>query len=230
MATLSQQIVALARRMGAECKVLHEQIGNLNDLTVEQKTNLVAAINAVYGAVSTLSSRVTANEGSITTLQSDVDAAEAAIERLERQIIAHSEIDDSDPTATDKAYSAAKVEARVSEAKQEVKDDILGGAGAAYDTLKELADLIATSADEIEAIKQIAAGHVKFDEAQDLTAEQKATARTNIGAASAADLNALSTAVGDTDTNFVTYFEAALEGNTIVEPGASYVEEEFVDP
>jgi hypothetical protein len=112
-----------------------------------------------------------------------------------------------------------------------VKDELLNGAGEAYDTLKELADLISTNASSIEALEALAAGHVKFDGAQELSDTQKSQARTNIGAASAADLTtltgrvttvegvaaqnktdiaALAAAVGDTTTDYVAMFEAAL--------------------
>ena len=71
-----------------------------------------------------------------------------------------------------------------------LKDELLGGAGEAVDTLRELADLIAANADAIDALRDLAAGHVKFDAAQDLTASQQAQARSNIGAVSAEEMDA----------------------------------------
>ena len=67
-----------------------------------------------------------------------------------------------------------------------MKNDLLGGAGEAYDTLKELADALVTNKDAITALQQIAKGHVQFDKAQSLNDEQKKQARANIGALSAA--------------------------------------------
>lgn len=67
-----------------------------------------------------------------------------------------------------------------------MKNDLLGGAGEAYDTLKELADALVTNKDAITALQQIAQGHVQFDKAQSLNDEQKKQARANIGALSAA--------------------------------------------
>ena len=67
-----------------------------------------------------------------------------------------------------------------------MKNDLLGGAGEAYDTLKELADALVTNKDAITALQQIAKGHVQFDKAQALNDDQKKQARANIGALSAA--------------------------------------------
>ncbi len=45
----------------------------------------------------------------------------------------------------------------------DVKDDLLNGAGDAYDTLKELADLIAENDDAIGALETVAAGKANAD-------------------------------------------------------------------
>lgn len=108
---------------------------------------------------------------------------------------------------------AERVAFEITAAKRAVKDELLNGAGAAYDTLKELGDLIDTNKDAITALKETAAGHVKFDSAQSLSGAQKAQARTNIGAADVAvegNLAAFMAAVGDTTTDYVAAFEAAL--------------------
>lgn len=122
-------------------------------------------------AAEALTQRVAANEGAITNLQSE--------------IAKKVELDDTTPSAT-KVYSSQNVEAKITAAKQSVKDDLLGGAGEAYDTLKELADALVTNKDAITALQQIAQGHVQFDKAQSLNDEQKKQARANIGALSAA--------------------------------------------
>ena len=118
-----------------------------------------------------LTQRVAANEGAITALQGEVA----------KKV----EIDDAQASAT-KTYSSQKVDSQITAAKQAVKDDLLGGAGEAYDTLKELADALVTNKDAITALQQIAQGHVQFDKAQSLNDEQKKQARANIGALSAA--------------------------------------------
>lgn len=58
--------------------------------------------------------------------------------------------DDEDYVATAKTYTDEAVAA--------VKNDLLNGAGTAYDTLKELGDLIDDNTDAIEALETIATG------------------------------------------------------------------------
>ena len=122
-------------------------------------------------AAEALTQRVAANEGAITALQGEVA----------KKV----EIDDAQASAT-KTYSSQNVEAKITAAKQAVKNDLLGGAGEAYDTLKELADALVTNKDAITDLQKIAQGHVQFDKAQSLNDEQKKQARANIGALSAA--------------------------------------------
>lgn len=193
-------------------------------------TTLEGRITTNEGNISTQGGKIATIEGQITTINSDIDAVEKAIEDLEGIVAAQTNIDDAN-VATTTTYSSSKIVSEITAAKQAVKDDLLGGAGTAYDTLKELADLISTNASSIEALEALAAGHVKFDGAQELSDTQKSQARTNIGAASAADLTtltgrvttvegvaaqnktdiaALAAAVGDTTTDYVAMFEAAL--------------------
>ena len=78
----------------------------------------------------------------------------------------------------------------------QLKNEILGGAGPAVDTLHELLQLIQENKEGVEALRALAAGHVKFDSAQDLTIAQKAQARANIDAVSNAEmLEAISAAI-----------------------------------
>ena len=71
----------------------------------------------------------------------------------------------------------------------QLKTDLLGGAGAAYDTFKELQDLFLENKNLIEELKVIAGKHVRFDIAQSLTNAEKSLARSNIGAVSQSDVN-----------------------------------------
>lgn len=113
--------------------------------------------------------------------------------------------DRSTHTGTQVAATISDFDAKLAE----LKDDILGGAGAAHDTLQELADLIENNADLIASLESIAANKVSF-EAQTLTGPQQTQARSNIGAAGAAELLALATDIGPVDSNFVQVLEAAL--------------------
>lgn len=56
------------------------------------------------------------------------------------------------------ASALASAQAYADSAATTVKNDLLNGAGAAYDTLKELGDLIVDNADAIEALETIASG------------------------------------------------------------------------
>ena len=66
-------------------------------------------------------------------------------------------ITDADPKgAADSALASAKTYA--DNAANTVKNDLLNGAGGAYDTLKELGDLIDDNKDAIDALNEVAAG------------------------------------------------------------------------
>ena len=71
----------------------------------------------------------------------------------------------------------------------ELKAELLGGAGSAFDTFKELQDLFLEHKDLIEELKAIAGKHLRFDIAQSLTDAEKALARSNIGAVSQGEVD-----------------------------------------
>lgn len=152
-------------------KSLESRVSEFAARTGQEIKKVRGEIATSNTAAEALTQRVAANEGAITALQGEVA----------KKV----EIDDAQASGT-KTYSSQKVEAKITAAKQSVKDDLLGGAGEAYDTLKELADALVTNKDAISALQQIAQGHVQFDKAQSLNDEQKKQARANIGALSAA--------------------------------------------
>lgn len=152
-------------------KSLESRVSEFAARTGQEIKKVRGEIATSNTAAEALTQRVAANEGAITNLQSEVA----------KKV----EIDDAQASAT-KTYSSQKVDSQITAAKQSVKNDLLGGAGEAYDTLKELADALVTNKDAITALQQIAKGHVQFDKAQSLNDEQKKQARANIGALSAA--------------------------------------------
>ena len=152
-------------------KSLESRVSEFAARTGQEIKKVRGEIATSNTAAEALAQRVAANEGAITNLQSEVA----------KKV----EIDDAQASAT-KTYSSQKVDSQITAAKQSVKNDLLGGAGEAYDTLKELADALVTNKDAITALQQIAQGHVQFDKAQSLNDEQKKQARANIGALSAA--------------------------------------------
>lgn len=152
-------------------KSLESRVSEFAARTGQEIKKVRGEIATSNTAAEALTQRVAANEGAITNLQSEVA----------KKV----EIDDAQASAT-KTYSSQKVDSQITAAKQSVKNDLLGGAGEAYDTLKELADALVTNNDAITALQQIAKGHVQFDKAQALNDDQKKQARANIGALSAA--------------------------------------------
>lgn len=255
MTTFSEQINSLAVRAATECKTLHTKIGALLNLSTTDKTSIVAALNEVKAQANTAASSVndlasrlstvetqqSTNTGdigtirtSVTALQTTVSGLQSRIEALESSVGSATEIDDEN-VSLDTTYSSSKIVDVVNTAKQAVKDELLGGAGEAVDTLKELADLIATNKTAIEALETIAGGTIRYDQEQTLTDLQKEQARANIAAAKEADvtslqstvtglqasvsknttdISALTAAVGDTTVDYVAVFEAALNAES----------------
>lgn len=223
MATFEKQIQDLATAVGNTARTINSKIGALTSLTTSDKTTIVAAINEVRQSISSFSDTVnsfstrlgTAETGistnkselatakaNISTLQGTVGALEDAVDALE-EAVNRTEINDN-AVSTDTAWSSSKTNSVINDAKQAVKNEILNGAGTAYDTLKELADLIITNASAIEALTALAAGHVRYDEAQTLTEAQKTQARANIDTISTVQYNALSQSVSTNTTNIGT--------------------------
>jgi len=108
-------------------------------------------------------------------------------------------IDDANAAGTATTFSASKITTLL----DALKADLLGGADAAFDTLKELQTAILSDQSGITALLAAVDKRVRFDAVQALTAPEQAQARQNIGAVSALD-------IGNFDADFVAAFEAAL--------------------
>jgi hypothetical protein len=101
-------------------------------------------------------------------------------------------------TATDVAYSPNKITSLLSS----LKSEILGGIPAAsLDTIKELADFLSDNTVTGGIVEQLG-NRVRVDAAQSFNSGQQTQGRSNIGAAAAADLSALSSTIGNTDRDF----------------------------
>ena len=217
---LSAQINNLAVRIAKECKLIYIKLGDTTQLNTDNAESLVKAINSLKTNFDNAMLAINANSA-------DIDAAEAAITALQERL--NTIINDT-LASTTTVYSSSKVDSEITKAKQEVKNDLLGGAGTAYDTLNELAELIESNQDAITALQNLAAGHVKYDDAQELTDVQKKQARDNINAVSQdeidfsaieatiasnkSEVDTLKADIGDLNTNFVTTFEAELNNTT----------------
>lgn len=109
-------------------------------------------------------------------------------------------INDASASSATQTYSIDKIRELVAAAIASISNN----APTALNTLDELAAAIGDDQNFAATITAALGNRVRVDtNAQGLTAEQKGNARTNIGAAAAAD-------VGDTDTDFVAIFEAGL--------------------
>lgn len=153
---------------------------------------LAAEFKTLYGQVGTLANLSTTDK---TSLVSAINELRTQIETVAAVTV----IDDLHPASTSTTFSASKITSLL----DALKADLLGGADAAFDTLKELQDAILNDQSGIAALLTAIDKRVRYDAAQSLTAAEQNQARQNIGAIAA-------TAIGDPDTNFVAIFETAL--------------------
>ena len=173
--TLNTQISALATQVGTDVKDLLAKVATIGDVRTLTTSQKATVVVAV-------------NE------------LKAAIDAVQTNIGAQINDESNDTSHT---WSGSKISTEISTKCQEVKDALLGGAGDAYDTLKELADLIETNEDAITALQELAGAHVRYDQAQELEPSQQTQARSNIGAAAAADVGTVSSLTTTEKTNLV---------------------------
>lgn len=170
-------------------------------MTLEQRLILLAqaigadikALNISQGALTDLD----------TTTKTSLVAAVNELKGLIDGLSGGSVIDDgAGDGATTVTWSANKIFDTIAAASAALKDELTDGAGAALDTLKELADALGNDPSFAATIAGEIANRVRYDAAQALSAPQQAQARDNIGAQAAA-------AVGDTDHDFVADYNTA---------------------
>lgn len=166
MATRAERIKLVIQAIGVDIKALKTADGNLSLLSTTEKTNIVGAINEIYALVS------------------DGTGAGALINDM---------AGDGD---SDVVWSADKVYDSILIAKNEIKDELVNGAGAALDTLKELADALNNNPSFATDIALALTKRVRVDDAQSFTATEKKQGCDNLG-------------IGDPDYNFVTDYTAA---------------------
>lgn len=209
--SLATNIGNLATRVATEAKALRTLInGNAADLSAldtTAKTNLVAAINELFAAITSASAIDDGTTGTTTSWSSqktsdEIDAAIAAIVIPDPADL----IDDVTPS-TSSVYSSTKTDSQIAAAVAA----LVASAPGTLDTLDELAASLGDDANFASTVTTALGNRVRTDTAaQGLNSTQQGNARTNIAAADAAALTTLSTNVGDTTTNFVTTFEAGL--------------------
>jgi capsid protein len=159
------------------------------------QTRIESLVLRIAQEFKTLNSK-TGELANLTT--TDKSSLVAAINELQAAVTSGNGIDDSNVALTT-TYSSSKIVTLLNTLKAE----ILGGADAAYDTLLEIQQLLQDGTSGLDALLAAVNNRVRFDSPQTLTVPQQLHARTNIGAVAATD-------VGDTDTDFIAIFEAAL--------------------
>lgn len=159
------------------------------------ETRIIALAQAIGADVKSL----TVKQGDLTALSTTAKGnLVAAVNELYGLLgSSGAKIDD---TAGDGAvavtWSANKIFDSIELAKTAVQASILGGASAAFDTLKELQDLIVSDEGLLTALTTAVANRVRFDDVQTLSAAQKLQACQNIG-------------VGDPDADFAASYVTA---------------------
>ena len=169
-------------------------------MTLEQR--LIALAQVIGADIKALNLA----QGSLSTLATTAKASlVAAINELYDLVGAGggAAIDDAaGDGATAVTWSADKIHDTIEAAKLAVKNELTDGAGAALDTLAELAAALNDDPNFAATIAGEIANRVRFDAAQTLTAPQQAQARANIGALGAVE-------IGNPDHDFVADYTAA---------------------
>ena len=155
------------------------------DLATRLATECKSIRTLVNGNASDLSSLTTTQK---TSLVSAINELKTAIDNVGSSIT----ISDSTSSTTE-VWSSSKVSAAIAQAKS----DLVNGAGAALDTLSELAAALGNDANFSSTITTALGYRLRFDAAQTLTAGQKTQACVNLG-------------IGEPDTDFVTTFNSGL--------------------
>lgn len=240
--SLSSNVNSLSLRVATEAKSLRTLLnGNALDnsaLLTTAKSNLVAAINELYGAVAGASGidDGTTSSSSTWSSQKISDEDDAIRSDLGADIAAKPDINDTTASGSS-VYSSTKTDSQIAAAvagfteiddvtpstttvysssmtDSQIADAVaalVDGAPGTLDTLNELAAALADDAAFSTTVTTALGNRVRVDTAsQGLNSTQQGNARTNIAAAAASDLSTLVSNVGDTTTNYVTTFEGGL--------------------
>lgn len=168
-------------------------------MTLEVKLGQFAAavgadIKAIIGDIGSLSALDTTAKTSLVAAINEIKQAQASA----------TGIDDSGAPSTSSTYSSTKINDLISQAIT----GLIGASPTALDTLNELAAALGNDENFAANLVIQLDGKVGVT-AQSFTAPQQAQARSNIGAASSADLTAFQTAVGDTEVDLLAIYTTA---------------------
>lgn len=156
-------------------------------------TDLATRVATEIKSVKTLVNGNAADLSALTTTQKT--SLVAAINELKNAVDnSGSSITISDSTSsTTEVWSSSKVSSAIAQAKS----DLVNGAGAALDTLSELATALGNDASFASTVTTALGYRLRFDAAQTLTTIQKTQACSNLG-------------IGEPDTDFVATFNSGI--------------------
>lgn len=165
-----------------------------HDHVVEDITDFIDSVNTLIEEKGYADAIATAKQEAITTAATDAT------------------------TKADNALALAKSYA--DSAASDIKNDLLNGAEAAYDTLKELGDLINENVDAIEALETIASGKADADHTHDDRYYTETEIDNKVSTINTSITNSLNEAKSYSDTNLNTakaYADNAMAQRTQVQ-------------
>ena len=128
--------------------------------------SLATKITAFVNSVGTDIKNLTAKIGNLANLQTtDKSSLVSAINEIKGS--AGTNIDDVNASTTT-TFSGTAIQEKITAAKTEVKNEILGGASPAYDTLQEIQGFIENDSSATSALVTAVADRVKYSEIGEL--------------------------------------------------------------
>ena len=128
--------------------------------------SLVTKITAFINSVGTDIKNLTAKIGNLANLQTtDKSSLVSAINEIKDS--AGTNIDDVNASTTT-TFSGTAIQEKITAAKTEVKNEILGGASPAYDTLQEIQGFIENDSSATSALVTAVADRVKYSKIGEL--------------------------------------------------------------
>lgn len=144
------------------------------------ETKIIAVVQAIGADIKDLRTK----QGDLTALSTTAKGnLVAAINELYTLLGSSGAVidDNAGDGATSVTWSANKIFDSIAAASAALKNELVNGAGAALDTLKELADALNNDPNFAATIASEIANRVRYDAAQALTAAQQLQACQNIG-------------------------------------------------
>lgn len=227
--SLASQVSALATRIGTEFKTVKGREGDLASLTTSAKSTLVSAINEVNAKpTSTGGAQINDTTASATSVYSSTKTESVATAAASSAVANRPVINDT-TASTSSVYSSSKTDTQITNAisnRPTINDttasattvyssnktnsaisaavsQLVNSAPAALDTLKELSDALGGDASFATTTATALGNRLRVDAAQTLTSAQLTQGRSNLGVTASVD-------IGDTNTDFVATFVAAL--------------------